>query len=499
MVDGSGSTRLVVVSNRLPVALKQVDGEWRLTPGSGGLVSAMAPVLRNRGGTWIGWNGAADGDDTREVLAAFSRNAGYDLRAVSLSLEEIDGYYHGFSNETVWPLFHDMLGLASYAPENWRTYLEVNHKFALEVAQAGGESDYIWVHDYHLMHVAWVLRQMGIKRKTGFFLHIPFPSPDILLKLPWRTKVIQALLAYDLVGFQTTRDRRNFTKCVQLFHPQAKARGRGAVVSLTVGDRSLRAGSFPIGIDYTAYAGTAAQPGVVARAAELRRTLDDRIIFLGVDRLDYTKGIPQRFEALRTALTTYPELLGAVSLIQVAVPSREEVGAYKALKEEIERLVGDINGRFSRPGYIPIHYMYRSLGKEELCAYYRAADVALVTPLRDGMNLVAKEYVACNHSRTGVLLLSEFAGAAAQLQNGAILVNPHDVEGVAKSIRRACRLPEDARRMYMRKMQDTVRRTDIFGWVDSFLHAAFSRSLDDFPALASEGVDYSLYGVSPGV
>lgn len=477
------STRLVVVSNRLPVALKRENGEWKVHPGSGGLVSAMAPVLRDRGGTWVGWTGAAGDPSHRELLSTFSKDAGYKLEPVLLSEEEQQGFYYGFSNEIIWPLFHDFQSSCNFNPGYWRTYLDVNRKFARITADVSTEQDYVWVHDYHLMHVASMMKEQGIKRKTGFFLHIPFPSLDIFLKLPWRAKVLRALLEYDLVGFQSYRDRRNFLQCVSVFVPDAKARGRGPVMTVTTENHSMQVGGFPIGIDYKDFVRTASKPKVKEMCASFQKALQDRTIILGVDRLDYTKGIPQRLEAIRALLQMHPELQGKISLVQVVVPSRVEVPEYKALKDEIERLVGEINGEFTRPGYIPIHYQYRSLSRDELVAYYRSASMALITPLRDGMNLVAKEYCACNVSRTGVLFLSEFAGTAAQLQNGAILVNPYDVEGVANAIQRAYDMELSERRQRMNRMREVVRKYDIFWWVDSFLQAAFSKKLGDFPAL----------------
>ncbi|THB64046.1 MAG: trehalose-6-phosphate synthase [Desulfovibrio sp.] len=490
-MDEAG-TRLLVVSNRLPAVLKKQEGEWRVIPGSGGLVSAMAPVLRDRGGTWVGWTGASNVTSDGQVdslLTAYSRKAGYTLHPVDLNEEDIKGFYYGFANEVIWPLFHDFQSRCRFEPEYWRVYLDVNRKFAREVAAASTEKDYVWVHDYHLMHVAWMLKEQGLTRRMGFFLHIPFPPVDIFLKLPWRHKILQALMEYDLVGFQTHRDRRNFIQCVKIFDPQAKARGRGPVIHLSSGERTTRLGAFPISIDYSSFSKGASKTEVKEAAAEFHTALKERTIILGIDRLDYSKGIPQRFEAMRSLLTMYPELQGKVSLVQVVVPSREEVAEYKMLKEEIERLVGEINGQFTRPGYIPIHYQYRSLERKELLAYYRASSIALITPLRDGMNLVAKEYCACNSSRNGVLFLSEFAGAAAQLQNWAVLVNPHDVEGVAKSIYQAYAMDPAEKRKRMTKLRESIRKFDIFWWVDSFLQAAFERKLGDFPPM--ESVTYS--------
>ncbi|WP_029894912.1 alpha,alpha-trehalose-phosphate synthase (UDP-forming) [Desulfohalovibrio reitneri] len=476
------SKRLVVVSNRLPASLKQVEGEWTVQPGSGGLVTAIAPVLKNRGGLWIGWSGGHGDVDLPKLLGDFSKDAGYDLHPVQLTEEEVRGYYYGFANEIIWPLFHDFQSRCNFDPSYWRDYLDVNLKFAEVTARYSRESDYIWVHDYHLMHLAFMLRNMGIQRSCGFFLHIPFPPPDIYLKLPWRDKILRALLEFDLVGFQTLRDRRNFVECMEALVPNAKCTGRGNMVTIEHQNRKIRAGGFPISIDFNQFASLSADKDVVRMADEFKDALRHRKIILGVDRLDYTKGIPQRLEAIRQLFIRFPDLREKVTFVQIAVPSREEIPEYHSLKVEIEQLVGEINGQFTRPGWIPIHYQYRNLPRPELVSYYRAADMALITPLRDGLNLVAKEYCAANVNENGVLFLSEFAGAAAQLQNaGAILVNPYDTEGVAKAIRRAYYMDKRERHTRMSKLRESVRRNNIYWWVDSFLQAAFSSQLEDFP------------------
>jgi trehalose 6-phosphate synthase len=479
----AGMRRLVVVSNRLPAALSREDGQWRVKAGAGGLVSALAPVLRNRGGMWIGWSGTSDPEaDVETLLADFSSEAGYDLCTVALTPDEVAGYYFGFSNEVIWPLFHDLQTRCRFDPRYWRMYLDVNFKFAEVVARKTTPDDYVWIHDYHLMHQALFLKSMGVRRKTGFFLHIPFPPPDIFMKLPWRWKLIQALTEFDLVGFQTMQDRRNFTGCLQRLMPEAKVKGRGAVVSVDMGGRSFRAGAFPISIDYNQFAAIAEQPETARRAFEIKEALRHRKIILGVDRLDYTKGIPERIRSIQTLLRRYPDLKGRLNFIQIAVPSREEVDEYKELRTEIEQLVGRVNGEFSFPGWVPVHYHYRSFPLDELAAYYLAADTALVTPLRDGMNLVAKEYCACNVNEDGALVLSEFAGAAAQLQRDAYLVNPYDMEGVAKALHRTFHWDKGERRRHMSRLRDQVRKNNIYWWVDSFLQAGIARKLDDFPA-----------------
>jgi trehalose 6-phosphate synthase len=479
--DGSirmknATQRLIVVSNRLPFVVKQDgDAKWSVQPGSGGLISALVPVLRQRGGTWIGWPGS-DGPASREldqVLEDVSAGCGYRLKPVHLTASEVHDFYQGFSNEVIWPLFHDLQSVCNFDPAYWRTYKAVNRKYAKAVAASVHGDDFIWVHDYHLMNVAAELRSQGCRSKVGFFLHIPFPSLDLFAKLPWCTQLIDALLQYDLIGFQTTRDRRNFVQCVRALVPDAVFEGKGPVLSASVNGRRISVGAFPISIDVDTIVRQASVAEVTRQAAELHRLLPNRTLVLGIDRLDYTKGIPHRLQAFHDLLKRCPHLRGKISLIQVVVPSRVDIPEYDELKSTIEQLVGRINGDFMKPGgWVPVWYVYGSLTPTELLAYYRAADVALVTPLRDGMNLVAKEYCASNIDEDGVLILSEFAGAAAQLRRGALLVNPYDIEGVADAIRIACSMEAPERRARMRRLRHAIRRYDVFWWVDAFLGAA---------------------------
>ena len=472
------SQRLIVVSNRLPFVVKRDgDSQWQVQPGSGGLVSALVPVLRQRGGTWIGWPGT-DGPPSREldqVLSDVGAGCGYTLKAVHLTADEVKDFYQGFSNEIIWPLFHDLQSVCNFDPAYWRTYKTVNRKYAKCVAAEARGDDFVWVHDYHLMNVGAELRTAGCRAKLGFFLHIPFPALDLFSKLPWCVQLIEALLEYDLIGFQTLRDRRNFVQCVRALVPEAQFDGKGPVLSATLRNRTIGVGAFPISIDVDTIVRQASTAEVSRQAAELHRLLPNRTLMLGIDRLDYTKGIPHRLQAFHDLLHRCPHLRERISLIQVVVPSRVDIPEYDELKSTIEQLVGRINGEFMKPGgWVPVWYVYGHLTPTELLAYYRAADVALVTPLRDGMNLVAKEYCAASIDEDSVLILSEFAGAAAQLRRGALLVNPYDIEGVADAIRVACAMEPSERRARMKRLRHAIKRYDVFWWVDAFLDAALA-------------------------
>jgi trehalose 6-phosphate synthase len=473
--------RLVVVSNRLPIVLKlDEEGEWQVEPGAGGLVTALAPVLRDRGGLWIGWPGTTDERAMAAIRGAGPAGIGYNLEPVLLSQEELEKYYYGFSNEILWPLFHDLPGRCNFDPAYWPVYRGANRRFAKAIERSTREDDYVWVQDYHLLLVAQELRQLGLERKIGFFLHIPFPPPDLFMKLPWRFQILEAMLEYDLLGFQTARDLRNFIQCIRSSIPNTHITSRRMAASVTFNNRTLRLGAFSIGIDYEKFIQQTRSQAVEDRAWYIHEDLPERKLILGVDRLDYTKGIPQRIQSLANALERYPDLRRKVTFIQVVVPSREEVPEYQELKARVEQLVGQVNGQFTTSGWTPIHYIYRPLDLTELVAYYRTCEIALITPLKDGMNLVAKEYCACSVD-DGCLILSEFAGAAAQLQHGALLVNPYDIEGVANAIHQAFVMDRAERLTRMRRLRRNVARQTVFAWVDSFLQAAISRGLQSFP------------------
>jgi trehalose 6-phosphate synthase/phosphatase len=477
--------RLVVVSNRLPYVLdKDSGGRWALKPGSGGLVTALLPVLRDRGGVWIGWPGVADRvPGIRRILAEAAGSIGYAFEPVILTQEEIDRYYHGYSNETIWPLFHDLQSQCRFEPKYWPAYEVVNGKFARALTDHCHSEDFVWIHDYQLIDVARQARGAGCRASMAFFLHIPFPSLDIFMKLPERQAVLRSLLAHDLVGFQTLRDHRNFVQCLRTLLQNVHLRAEGNLHVVRFDDREIRVGNFPIGIDAAGYAARAVSPEVEERVGEIRTRYHGRQIVLGLDRLDYTKGIPHRLKAFENLLERYPDIRGNISLFQVVVPSRVEIPRYEELKLEIERLVGRINGRYGQIGWVPVQYFYRSLATTELLALYRASEIALITPLKDGMNLVAKEFCACSVEEDSVLILSQFAGAAGQLGQAALVVNPYDVEQTANAIYNAFHMRRGERRYRMKRLRRNIQAQNIFWWVDSFMRAATDKELRDFPIL----------------
>ena len=458
---------LVVVSNRLPVdRVLSADGSnsWRRSPG--GLVTAMEPVVSDLGCVWVGWPGSID-----QHLEPFAVGA-MRLHPVSLSEEEFENYYEGFSNDTLWPLYHDVIARPSYHRENWDSYVRVNRRFAEATAEAAHKGATVWVHDYHLQLVPGMLRALRPDLTIGFFLHIPFPPRGLFSQLPWRTAVLEGMLGADVIGFQRVADAANFRAAVRR-HAGAPSHGNTIVIPERDGqpERRVLAQEFPISIDTESLDALARSDQAQQRAAQIRDELGNpgRII-LGVDRLDYTKGIRHRLKAFEELLRDGEITAGEVTLVQVASPSRERVEAYRLLREEIEATVSRINGDYGAIGHTPVVYLHQGFPHEEMAALYVAADVLAVTALRDGMNLVAKEYVACRFDERGALLLSEFTGAADELRQ-AILVNPHDIDGMKAKMLAALQLPEDEQERRMRSMRRVVFRQDVNHWSQNFLRA----------------------------
>ncbi len=465
------SDRLTILSNRLPVVLKRRGSKWQAEPGSGGLVQAMNPILCEDGGCWVGWPGVTmeEGEGWEGALTRVGADSGYELEPVVLSQNELERFYEGYANSVVWPLFHGFPDRCTFDPGFFEAYGGVNEKFADVVSERVDDDSFIWVHDYHLFEVARRLRQRGHVGRLAFYLHIPFPSVENFSKLPWREQLLSDLLAYDLIGFQTERDLRNFGRAVEA-HDVAVVTGKdGGALHLARRGRAIEAGAFPIGIDYEDFAGRAATDEVTRKVAKLQSDIGPYQVLLGVDRLDYSKGLLQRLRAYEMALENHPDLREEVVFFQLVVPSRENVEEYAALKREFDRIVGRINGRFSTASWQPIQYLYNRVDPVELSALYRLASVGLVTPLRDGMNLVSKEYCASQVEGDGALVLSEFAGAYEQLNEGALVVNPYDTEETARAIYEAINMAPVERRRRMEQIQDILRRTDVFWWAQQFL------------------------------
>jgi trehalose 6-phosphate synthase len=467
---GTGDSDFVVVANRLPVDLERLpDGTttWKRSPG--GLVTALEPLLRRRRGAWIGWPGVVDTDEDPIVQDEVQ------LYPVRLSAEDMAEYYEGFSNATLWPLYHDVIVKPIYHREWWERYVDVNRRFAEATSRAAAHGGTVWVQDYQLQLVPKMLRSMRPDLTIGFFLHIPFPPVELFMQLPWRTEIIQGLLGADLVGFHLVGGAQNFLYLARHLLGANTSRGTVGVRSrfgaVHLESRTVQVGAFPISIDSRELDHAARDRNVRRRAREIRAELGNpRKILLGVDRLDYTKGIDVRLKAFSELLAEGRAKRDDTVLVQLATPSRERVESYQILRNDIEREVGHINGEYGEVGHPVVHYLHRPVPRDELVAFFVASDVMVVTPLRDGMNLVAKEYVACRGDLGGALVLSEFTGAAAELRQ-AYLVNPHDLEGVKDAIEAALNQSDEEGRRRMRALRRQVLAHDVDRWARSFLDA----------------------------
>jgi len=462
-------SRLIVISNRVADLTKNVQ--------SGGLAVALADSLRKRGGVWMGWDGTTR-DDAADIAPTVEEVGEVTTVTIPLTQRDYEEYYLGFSNSVLWPLFHYRLDLVSFESAFLDGYRRVNKRFADVLMEYIKPEDIIWVHDYHLIPLATELRKRGCKNRIGYFLHIPFPPPDILSAVPDHKWLAEGLLSYDLVGFQTQTDLGNFQRYAEEhvgihLHPDGSLRFR---------NRMVRADAFPIGIDTDAFAEIASRHTDEVQIDAMRRSLLDRQQIIGVDRLDYSKGLPDRMKAFSRLLDLYPEHMKRVTFLQIAPPTREDVDAYADIREELESLSGAINGRFADFNWTPIRYIHRSVPRDKLAALYRVSRVGFVTPLRDGMNLVAKEYIAAqNPDDPGVLVLSKFAGAAEELTD-ALIVNPYDIDAMAEAVHQALTMPLEERRRRQAALFDRIKRRDALSWQRSFLSTLESLGSQDADA-----------------
>lgn len=456
------SRPLVIISNRAPYQLKRQHGRLLCQKNVGGLVSVLDEMMCRTGGVWVAWG---EKEDVPTRIGIPLDKPRYSLRLIRLTEQEIQNYYHGFSNRILWPLSHYFLDRCRFRNEYWSAYQAVNEKFAQAFMEGPSDHDPVWIHDFHLTLLPDLLRKERPNLSIGFFWHIPFPASPVFRVLPWCEEILRGLLGSDLIGFHLPLHAEHFLQCVEdvLKIPVDRESG-----SIQYDGRIIKVNAFPVGIDFRKWDDLAYSAPVREKARQIREEMGIKHVLLGVDRLDYTKGILERLLAYERFLEKYPEFHRQVCLIQIAVPSRTRVDEYRSLRREIDEMIGRITGRFSTRKWIPLRYLYRGFPIEELVAYYLAADVALITPLRDGMNLVAKEYAASRVEGDGVLILSEFTGAAATLTE-AILVNPYNVEGLADTIRLSLSMPAEEKKRRMRFLRQQVKERDVYWWCASFL------------------------------
>jgi trehalose 6-phosphate synthase/phosphatase len=461
----STAASVITVSNRLPVTIATEKGRVTLRQSDGGLASGLRTVIRGDGHTWIGWPGDSSGLDAEQLKDVERQLAGMHAVPIGLTAAEVKAFYDNISNGVLWPICHDRIDRLPLVIDGWETYEVVNQRYADAVVERWRPGDVIWVHDYQLLRVPALIRQKLPQARIGFFLHVPFPNPEIFFTLSVRRWLMEGMLGADLIGFHTRRHRGHFTGALRRLF--------GIEMNPTTGfieyeNRRIQLGVFPMGIDAADFAERTTRRDVSAKTLELKA--GGIRLLVGVDRLDYSKGIERRLLAFERLLLRHPEWKERVRLLQVAVPSRGHVGEYRRLRTEVEGLIGRINGEFSTPSWTPIQYLHRSVSSSTLLSLYRAADVMLVTPLRDGMNLVAKEYIACRVDEDGVLILSEFAGAADELTD-ACIVNPYDVDHVATTIHDALTMSGADRRVRMRRLRAQVFGHDVRQWTSDFLTA----------------------------
>lgn len=463
--------KVLVVSNRLPVTIKRKDdGSYEYSMSSGGLVTALQGLKKSTEFQWYGWPGLELPEDEQDQVNRDLMDQ-FKCCAIFLSDSIADLHYNGFSNSILWPLFHYHPGEMNFDETAWAAYIEANRQFASKIVEQVEDDDMIWVHDYHLMLLPQMLREeLAASSKSpknvriGFFLHTPFPSSEIYRILPVRREIVTGVLSCDLIGFHTYDYARHFLSSVSRIVPDVNTLPNGVEVE----GRSIQIGAFPIGIDVEKFTEGVKKPAVVSRIEQMKLKFEGMKVIVGVDRLDYIKGVPQKLHAFEVFLTENPEWIGKVVLVQVAVPSRGDVEEYQSLRANVNELVGRINGRFGTVEFVPIHYLHKSVPFDELISLYRISDVCLVSSTRDGMNLVSYEYIACQQENNGVLILSEFAGAAQSL-NGAIIVNPWSSEDMCEAIKESLTLPEEKRAINFKKVFDYISKYTSGYWGESFV------------------------------
>ncbi|MGM0365419.1 MAG: alpha,alpha-trehalose-phosphate synthase (UDP-forming) [Actinomycetota bacterium] len=456
--------KILVVSNRVPYKIIKSKSGIKYKKSVGGLVTALDPILSKKGGLWVGWNGMVGKNKHAEKTVEMK--GGYSVKFLGLGKRDIRDFYHGFSNRTIWPLFHGFILQSFFDLGYWAAYKRINRRFTEKVLEEVKGDEVIWVQDYHLMLMPSMLRKELPHAKILFFLHIPFPCNEIFRVLPWDKQILEGLLGADVVGFQTSRDTMNF-----LYNCKQELRTYIDYNSGTIkkDKRTVKIKNFPISIDFDKFDQIAKSDSTNNLVKELKREHRNVKLIISVERLDYTKGIRERLLSIKRFFEKYPEYKKKVIFIQISVPSRTKIVEYRQFKREIDQLVGNINGQFADELWTPVNYIYKTIPQEVLVSYYKASDVCLVTPLRDGMNLIAKEYVSCKPDGYGMLVLSEFAGSAEEMNRNSVMVNPYDFEGVADGIKTALEMGRVQQRKNMFALREVVQDNDVFSWANSFL------------------------------
>ena len=474
-------SKTIIVSNRLPVKIIHEENSFYYVPSEGGLATGLSSIYKDGNNLWVGWPGQSvkKEEEKQQIKADLKQE---NMIPVFLSKKLIENFYEGFSNDTIWPIFHYFLQYANFDSNLFDAYVEANKVFCNSVVDVATDDDTIWVHDYQLLLLPQMLRKELPNVGIGFFQHIPFPSYEVFRMMPWRKKILRGMLGADLIGFHTYDDMRHFLSSVSRLVGIPNSRGR-----IETGNRIIEVDSFPMGIDYNKYAITAASPKTIDKEIKFRASLGNQKLIISIDRLDYSKGLPKRLAAFEMFLKKYPDFHEKVSLIMIVVPSRDNVAQYKELKEEVDLLVGRINGKFGKLNWTPVHYFYRSFALESLSAFYRMAHVALVTPMRDGMNLVCKEFIASKLDKTGVLILSEMAGASKELSD-AILINPNNEDQMVDAIFEALTMPEEEQVIHISIMQETLKKYNINHWVNMFM-SRLALIIEEQKSMATKNLD----------
>ncbi len=467
-----------MVSAILSVHISKEKDRYTVKVSPGGLVTALKQVLKGRKAFWIGWGGTETlNREIVKLIQEAGKNEGFVLYPVDLGKEEIENFFNGFSNGVIWPLFHTFQAYCRFNPEYWESYKQVNKKFAEHIEKISDEEDFIWVHDYHFFLLPKYLREKGINRKISFFLHIPFPNPELFFKIPWRVEILRGLLEYDLIGFHTFLDRKNFLDCIDELIDGVNILSKEPITEVLYNGRKVKIGVFPISIDFDLYQQV---------STDVEKLFTDKKIIVGVDRLDYTKGLTYKMKAFKRFLEKYPQYRGKVVFIQSVAPNIKKLPEYDQLKVELEHLISDINGQFGDFNWTPVSYISRRLDFRELVRFYRYADICWVNSIKDGMNLVGKEYVASKGDNVGALMLSEFAGAATELYNGAFLINPYDIEATADTIKDILEMEEKVKVKRIKKLAEHIKKYNISWWGNTFLNTAFGKKIEDSPLLEDD-------------